>query len=191
MTRRLPKLEVAALDDDQRALYAEITGGPRSRGPQSFGLCDDEGRLEGPFNAMLLSPGLGRALQQVGAQVRYATGLGDRARELAILAVGYAWDSGFEIYAHERVARATGLTDADLSAVRDGRFDDLADPGERLVAALAHALANRRDLTQEEYLAGREVLSDQVIFELTTLVGYYSTLALQLRVFRVPIPADA
>jgi 4-carboxymuconolactone decarboxylase len=130
-------------------------------------------------------------LQQVGAQVRYATGLGDRARELAILAVGYAWDSGFEIYAHERVARATGLTDADLSAVRDGRFDDLADPRERLVAALAHALANRRDLTQEEYLAGREVLGDQVIFELTTLVGYYSTLALQLRVFRVPIPADA
>jgi 4-carboxymuconolactone decarboxylase len=72
--------------------------------------------------------------------------------------------------------------------VRDGRFDDLADPGERLIAALAHALANRRDLTEDEYLAGQEMLGDQGIFELTTLVGYYSTLALQRRVFRVPTP---
>jgi 4-carboxymuconolactone decarboxylase len=188
MKRRLAKIDVETLDTDQRALYNELVSGPRSRGPQSFELCDDRGRLEGPFNAMLLSPGLGGALQAVGAQVRYATGFGQRARELAILAVGYAWESGFEIYAHERVARAAGLTDAELSAVRAGRWGDLADPVERLVATLAHALAKRGDLSPDEYLAGRDLLGDQGIFELTTLVGYYATLALQLRVFRVPAP---
>jgi 4-carboxymuconolactone decarboxylase len=188
--RRLAKLDVETLDTDQRSLYDDVVSGPRSRGPQSFGLCDDKGRLEGPFNAMLLSPGLGGALQAVGARVRYSTAFGDRARELAILAVGYAWESGFEIYAHERVARAAGLTDADLSAVRDGRFGDLAEPVERLVATLACALAKRGDLSDDEYLAGRDVLGDQGIFELTTLVGYYATLALQLRVFRVPAPGE-
>jgi 4-carboxymuconolactone decarboxylase len=186
---RLAKLTPDALDDEQRALYHDVLNGPRSQGPQSFALCDAEGRLEGPFNAMLLSPRLGDALQAVGARVRYSAQLGDRARELAILAVGYAWRSDFEIYAHERVARAAGLTDAELAAVRDGRHDELADPGERLVATLAHALATRSDLTEDEYLAGRAALGDRGLFELTTLVGYYATLALQLRVFRVPAPA--
>jgi 4-carboxymuconolactone decarboxylase len=190
VTRRLPKLDVTALDEEQRALYGEITGGPRSRGPQSFALCDDQGRLEGPFNAMLLSPRLGGALQQVGAQVRYSTGLSGRARELAILAVGYAWGSSFEIYAHERAGRAAGLTDDELRVVRDGRPNELADPGERLVATVAHALAERGDLTEDEYLAGRDVLGEQGLFELTTLVGYYATLALQLRVFRVTAPGE-
>jgi len=187
---RLDKLEVGALSSQQQALYAELTGGPRSQGRQSFSLTDEAGRLEGPFNAMLLSPRLGGALQALGAEVRYSTSFGGRARELAILAVGYAWRSGFEIYAHERVARSAGLTDADLAAVREGRFGDLDDPGERLVARLAHALASRSDLADDEYQAGREALGDEGLFELTTLVGYYATLALQLRVFRVPVPGE-
>ena len=62
---------------------------------------------------------------------------------------------------------------------------------ERLVAIIAHALASRSDLTDEEYDAGREGLGDEALFELTTLVGYYATLALQLRVFRVPVPGEA
>jgi hypothetical protein len=122
VSRRLRKLEVGGLDEEQRALYQDVASGPRSRGPQSFALCDEAGRLEGPFNAMLLSPRLGGALQALGAGV------------------------------------------------------------------LAHALATRSDLTDAEYQAGRRSVGDEGLFELTTLVGYYATLALQLRVFRVPAP---
>jgi 4-carboxymuconolactone decarboxylase len=188
VTRRLRKLDIQALDGEQQALYAELVNGPRARGPQSFALCDQDGRLEGPFNAMLLSPALGSALQALGARVRYSAGLGDRARELAILVVGHALRSDFEVYAHERIARAAGLTDAEIAAVRGGQLDQLGEPAERLVARLAHALATRSDLTDEEYQAGRAALGDKELFELTTLVGYYATLALQLRVFRVPVP---
>lgn len=191
MSPRLRKLDVDTLDKAQQELYRELTGGPRSQGPQSFALCDDVGRLEGPFNAMLLSPRLGSALQALGARVRYSTRFSDRARELAIVAVGYAWDSGFEIYAHERVGRAAGLTDAELAAVRECRFGDIGDPTERLIATLAHALASRSDLSDEVYREGREALGDEGLFELMTLVGYYAALALQLRVFRVPVPGDA
>jgi 4-carboxymuconolactone decarboxylase len=137
---------------------------------------------------MLLSPSLGGALQALGARVRYSSRLGDRARELAILTVGYAWNSGFEVYSHERIARAAGLTAAELAAVRSGRFTALDDPAERAVATLAHALVTRSDLTDEEYQAGCLALGEDGLFELTTLVGYYATLALQLRVFRVPVP---
>jgi 4-carboxymuconolactone decarboxylase len=169
----------------QRALYNEIAGGPRAAGPQAFALLDLDGQLAGPFNAMLLSPHLGGALQALGSAVRYQTALSGRGRELAILAVAYAWDSDFERYAHEAVGRSAGLTDDDLAAVREARFSALADPGERAVAATAHALASRGDLDDAEYAAAREALGEPLLFELSTLVGYYATLALQLRIFRV------
>jgi 4-carboxymuconolactone decarboxylase len=190
VTGRLRKLEVSDLDDAQRTLYQDIVGGPRGQGTQLFALRDEDGRLEGPFNAMLLSPSVGSALQGLGARVRYSARLGDRARELAILTVGYGWDSGFEVYSHERIARAAGLTETELAAVRSHQFAVFDDPAERTVATVAHALVTRSDLTDEEYQAAREILGEEGLFELTTLVGYYATLALQLRVFRVPVPGS-
>jgi 4-carboxymuconolactone decarboxylase len=184
---RIPKLAPSALDDEQRALYDAIVGGRRARGPQLFRLADSEGRLEGPFNAFLLQPRLGSALQALGSSVRYDTGLDDRCREIAILVVAAHWRSDFERYAHEAVARSVGLTDAELAAIRDGRYAELAGR-EALVARTVAALLARGDLDDAEYREAVEHLGPAGLFELLTLVGYYATLALQLRVFRVPAP---
>jgi 4-carboxymuconolactone decarboxylase len=228
---RIPKLEPAALDEDQRALYDAIAGGRRAQGPQLFRLADSEGRLEGPFNAFLLQPRLGSALQALGSAVRYDTGLDDRCREIAILIVAAHWESDFEWYAHEAVGRSVGLGDAELAAVRDGRYTELtaardgryteltaardgryteltaardgryteltaARDGrpaalavrEAVVARTVAALAARGDLSDAEYREAVDHLGTPGLFELLTLVGYYATLALQLRVFRVPAP---
>jgi 4-carboxymuconolactone decarboxylase len=209
---RIPKLEPAALDEDQRALYDAIAGGRRAQGPQLFRLADSEGRLEGPFNAFLLQPRLGSALQALGSAVRYDTGLDDRCREIAILIVAAHWESEFEWYAHEAVGRSVGLGDAELAAVRDGRYTELtaardgryteqAAPREgrpaelaareAVVARTTAALVARDDLSDAEYREAVDHLGTPGLFELLTLVGYYATLALQLRVFRVPAPAAA
>ncbi len=188
---RLPKFDVAGLDDDQRLLYEAITGGPRAAGPQAFALVDAAGRLEGPFNAMLLSPPIGSALQGLGAAVRYGGTLTDRCRELAILVVAHAWSSTFEIMAHQAVGAAIGLEQVTLDAVRDGRLESLVDPTERLVATTTHALVTRSDLTGPEFEFAQDLIGPRALFELVTLVGYYATLALQLRVFRVGTPLQA
>ena len=200
---RIPKLEPSALDDDQRSLYDAIAGGRRAQGPQLFRLVDDHGRLEGPFNAFLLQPRLGSALQALGSSVRYDTGLDDRCREIAILVVAAHWRSGFEWYAHEAVARSVGLTDPELAAVRDAGLGDI-DPEpaapdghsmltgrEAVVARTVAALAARGDLDDAQYREAVSQVGTAGVFELLTLVGYYATLALQLRVFRVPAPDDA
>jgi 4-carboxymuconolactone decarboxylase len=176
---RLP----AALDDEQRALYDAIVGGPRAQGPQHFALTRDDGSLRGPFDALLLTPAVGAALQEVGAAIRYRTHLSDRAREIAILLVAARWDSDFERGAHEPIARALGMTDAELAAIR---AEDVSgfDADEAVVARTALALLDG-DLDEERWAEASTSLGHPVIFELTTLVGYYSTLALQLRVFRV------
>ena len=184
---RIPKLAPSALDNEQRALYDAITGGRRAQGPQLFRLADPEGRLEGPFNAFLLQPRLGSALQALGSSVRYDTGLDDRCREIAILVVAAHWQSDFEWYAHEAVARSVGLADAELAAIRAGHDAELAGR-EAVVARTAAALLTRGDLEDAEYREAVEHLGPAGLFELLTLVGYYATLALQLRVFRVPAP---
>jgi alkylhydroperoxidase family enzyme len=187
---RIPKLEPASLDDEQRSLYDAIAGGRRAQGPQLFRLTDADGRLEGPFNAFLLQPRLGAALQALGSSVRYDTGLDDRCREIAILTVAAHWHSDFEWYAHEAVARAAGLTTPELAAIR-AASPDVLPAREAVVARTTTALLTRGDLTDPEYRTATDHLGPDGLFELLTLVGYYVTLALQLRVFRVPAPDAA
>ena len=187
MTRQ-PPLRPGDLDAAQDRLYRAITEGPRSSGPQLFALTDDEGVLQGPFGGFLLSPDLGDALQQLGAAVRYRTALPDRLRELTILAVAARWHSEFERHAHEAVGAACGLTEQEMHAISEGRSPDLADPVEAAGLRVTWALLDG-DVDDDTWSACLPPLDAAAVFELTTLVGYYSTLALQMRVLRVDDPA--
>ena len=137
---------------------------------------------------MLLSPDVGTALQDLGVAVRYHSSLTDRARELAILQVAAKWDCAFERYAHEAVGRRVGLAQHEILAVRDGTPLELDDPFERSAAAFVAALLDGGNIGTDFYEDCRAALGDCALFELTTLVGYYATLALQLRVFDVSVP---
>lgn len=181
---RLDPLPPERLDEDQRALYDAITGGPRAQGPQHFALTAPDGHLHGPFDAFLRAPALGAALQGVGAAVRYRSHLSPRVREAAILLVSARWDSAFERHAHEAVGRSIGLTEDDLGALREGAMPPSADDDERARLEVVQALL-RGDLTDAEWSRLAPAVGERELFELTTLVGYYATLALQLRVFRV------
>ncbi|MEV5407263.1 carboxymuconolactone decarboxylase family protein [Thermopolyspora sp. NPDC052614] len=183
MTGRLRRFTPDELDAEQTELHRAITGGPRAAGPQLFPLSDEEGRLRGPFNAMLLSPPVGDALQALGAAVRYGSSLPDRVREMAILVVAAHWGSDFEREAHEAVGRASGLTEDELTALREGRIPDLTDPAELAAVRVTSAMARTGRLADVEYDKAVATLGERALFELSTLVGYYATLALQLRIF--------
>jgi 4-carboxymuconolactone decarboxylase len=188
MSERLPVLRPDELSPEQRALYAEIDSGRRAAGAQLFALRDEAGGLTGPFNAMLFAPRVGAPLAALGAAVRYQTALPARVRELAILAVAQAWDSDYERYAHEAIGRAAGLTEVEVAALRAGAELDLTDPVERAALAAARALACRHDLDDAEFAAAQAALGTEMLVELSTLVGYYASIALLLRVFRVERP---
>lgn len=185
---RLPGLTTGQLTSEQAALRQSIVGGPRGQGPQLFELVDDQGRLNGPFGVMLHSPSTGTALQELGAALRYRSTLTDRVRELAVLAVAAYHRCDFEAYAHEPLARRAGLLDSQLQALAAGAEVELDDPAEVASLALVRALLADGDAPDQVYASAREALQDPGLVDLTTLVGYYSLLAVQLRVFRVPTP---
>ncbi|QKJ20893.1 carboxymuconolactone decarboxylase family protein [Microbacterium hominis] len=183
MPPRIRPLTPVELSAPQSELYEAITSGPRARGPQHFALTAPDGSLRGPFDAMLRSPAIGAALQGLGAAIRYRSTLTDRARETAILLVAAHEDSAFERDAHEAIARSLAFSDADLAALRALDMSGVPRDVSMIASTTLALLAG--DLDDEEWDAAHAALGDQTLFELITLVGYYATLALHLRVFRV------
>lgn len=64
---RLPHLHPEQLTPEQRQLHGEVLRGPRTQRPQFVQVSDASSVLTGPFSAMLASPRVGVALQQLGA----------------------------------------------------------------------------------------------------------------------------
>ncbi len=188
---RLPWFAPGELAADARELYDRIAGGVRAQAPRALALTGEGGRLHGPFNAMLLSPEVGGAMQELGAAIRYRSALTPRAREIAILEVAVLRSSAFEWFAHERVGKQTGLTGAELAALHDGTPAPTLDATETLVRGLVRMLMRERDLDDDTFAVAVQTLGERVLMELIALVGYYDLLALSLQVWRTPLPAGA
>jgi 4-carboxymuconolactone decarboxylase len=105
-----------------------------------------------------------------------------------ILAVAAAEDSAFERSAHEALGRGAGLSDQDLLAVEHGGDLPGQDQVEHAALAATRALVAQGDLDDDAYASAVSVLGERALFEIMTLVGYYRTIALQLRVFRIGAP---
>lgn len=181
---RVPRPSRDELDEAQRALYDDIAGGPRAT-TGVFPITDADGGLVGPFNAMLLHPPIGDPLQRLGAAIRYRGSMSARSREIATLLVAAHAQSAFEQYAHERIGAHIGLSEAAIAALRDSTPLESADAEEAAVATATRRILAAGTLTDDEYAEAVAALGRPTLFELTTLIGYYRLLALQLRVFGV------
>lgn len=176
------------LTDEQRDVYLSITTGPRATAKRISPLMDDDGRLHGPFNPMLLSPTLGAALQATGAAIRYHSTLTDRQREIAILLLAEHEKSNFEWIAHVDVGRAAGLTGPELDALLHGSGADSFSPEESCVVELTLALMLTGDIDTDLFASAAALIGDVQIVEVIYLTGYYRTLATALRSLRIPLP---
>lgn len=183
--RRLRPLRPDELDAEQR-LLRDALAHPPGRVETA-----PDGSLHGPFDAMLRAPRSGAALQALGAALRYRGVLPDRVRELAILQVAAHQRSAYEWHAHAPVARGLGLPDTALEAVRTGSPVAPADPVERAAADAVAELLATGDLSDGTWAGAVRGLGEAGAVELTTLVGYYALLAMQLRVLGVGLPDRA
>jgi 4-carboxymuconolactone decarboxylase len=186
-TGRLPWLTSADLDAMQVALHESIAGGPRSQS-RAIPLADDEGRLYGPFNAMLHEPIVGAVVSELGVALRYRSLIPDRMREVAINEVAATCRSEFEWFAHAAIASELGISGSDLEAIRTGAVAPGLEPDESLARHLAHELVTKRDLDDSDYAEGVARLGLEVLVDLVFLVGFYAAIATTLATFRVPLP---
>lgn len=182
---RLAALSSDEMTPDQVDLYRLILSGPRGQGPRAVLLSNGAGGLAGPFNTMLYAPAIGQALQELGAAIRFRTSLSPRVREMAILVVARAWDSRYERSSHMPIGREAGLSGREIEALHAGTDPGFTDQRERVAYSVTRSLVGPADLDDAEYAEAADTLGEQALVELSTLVGYYAILALQLRIFRV------
>ncbi len=188
---RLPAPTRDDLGGGARAVYDAIVNGPRGADGIPPTLADADGRLQGPFNAMVhASPAVGDAVQRVGAGIRYGSSLPERVRELAVLIVAALRRCEFEWLAHAPAASALGVSDDILEGIARGdagflEYDDM------LVHRAVTELVEGRDLAQDTFEKLCSLVGVRGTVDLVMLVGYYDMLALSMRAFRVPLPEDA
>lgn len=172
---RLPELRYEAMTTDQQRVHDEIVAGPR-------------GQVIGPLQAWLHSPGLAERAQKLGAYVRFESALPAQLAELAILVTAHHWRAEFEWYAHARLARAAGIPETVIEALRRGAAPPLVDPASRAVYALARELHRTRTVSEATYAAAEAALGRAALVDLVGLLGYYTLVSMTLNAFAVPTP---
>lgn len=154
-------------------------------------VADTDGTLQGPFACLPYTPALGRAVQQVGTELRRSTLLSGAVTEAVVLTVATHWRADYEWYAHAASAVEDGsLTPADLTRIAAGQ-SGLFDPAADVAAALTRELLTTTGVGDEVWAQAQAVLGDRRSVEVVLLAGYYSSLAMLIRTFRTPLPEGA
>lgn len=187
---RLPLLAADGLTGGQRALHEHLSATRGATAERSGYLAAlPDGRLIGPFNALLRAPGVAEGF--LGwVQAIAGSGLDPAVREAAVLAVGAGWNADYILYAHRAAARAAGLDEEAVEALAAGGDPEGADSSVRLAARLAGALLRDHEVTADLYDAALAAFGEQKLVSLLCLVGQYSTTSMLLACFRVPAPAQ-
>ena len=173
---RLPPLTEEQLAPAQRAVLEAIRQGPRGG---ALGLA-------GPFGVWVRAPSVGGPTQALGAAVRYATGLPDNVREVAICTVGVFHRASFEFAAHRALAEAAGVDSAALERLRAGEAPGFRGD-EDLAYRVAHHLLHEHRLSETLYAEARAAFGDTALIELVTTIGYYCLVSLTLNAFEIPL----
>lgn len=191
MGQRLPHTAPECLDSDQLAVYHELTSGKRTTANNLFAITDDSGMLYGPFATLLVQPQLGMAIQRVGEELRFRSALLPSVREFVILAVAAHVRSGYEWYAHAKVAASLGIPEPVLAALRSAETPRELSAQEGTALRLATSLLEGTDVDEAHYVEAKNGLTEAGVMEVVALVGYYRLLADLIRVFQPPLPAEA
>lgn len=178
MPKRFVEVDPATLNADQMAIYDAIVSGRRGTVPYIF-------------QVLLRSPRLAELTQNLGLFCRYETDLPARLSELAILVVARHWQADYEWSVHEHEARKAGVPEDVIAALKADRVPDFSDPDDALVYRFSSAFFAHKDVPDDIYAAAEARFGSKAAVELAGVLGYYSMLAIVLRIYRVPPQGEA
>jgi alkylhydroperoxidase family enzyme len=141
------------------------------------------------YRALVNSPGITRAFLGLADQIRHASTLDARLRELAILQVAWTVRSAYEWSHHVRIGRQFGVSDDELRAIAEAAPERL-EPAAREVVAAAEAIARLGDLSDEEVQRLRGHLDEASLTEFLLIASIYVGLSRFLAVARIEVEED-
>ena len=189
---RLALLNPDDLTSDQKKLYSQLqdTMVPWAK-KSGFQAETFDNKLIGPFNAMLRSPLIAKALMGVTAAEGEHTSLSERVRQVVILTTGAVWRAAYELYAHTAVGQKAGLDDATIQALVAGQKPAGLPAEESVAYDFTHFLVATHQIAPELYEQAIVTFGEKGVVDMIALAGQYMTISALLNTFAVPAPAAA
>lgn len=108
-------------------------------------------------------------------------------REIAILRVGHLSKAAYEIYHHEAIGRAVGLTEEQLQAIARGDCDATLTPAQQAVLRFADDVVLNVRASDATLAEVRKYVDDSGVVDLIMVVGCYMMVARLLETTGVEI----
>jgi 4-carboxymuconolactone decarboxylase len=175
---RVPQLKPEQLTEGQRKLAAGL-GATRGGGLA----------VNGPWGLLLRNEKLCDIAGQFGTMLRDATSVPKNLSELAIAVTARFWTAQFEWNAHAPQALRAGVAPDIIEAIRQRRRPAFTRKDEEAVYDYVTELYEKKKVSDKTYNALREHVSAEQAIELTSIAGFYATVAMLIVAFEVDLPA--
>ena len=175
MTERLSQIRYEDLTTDVRPLADDI-------------LKVSSAALGGPYNALLRSPDMARRAFDFLDYLRFRTSVNKRLNEFAILIQARISNAQFEWWAHERIARKAGLSDAVMRDLQQCQRPTSMQADERLVYDYCVQLSLNHRVPDALWQEAVAAMGEQAVVDLTVLSGTYVMVSMLLNATQVGIP---
>ena len=152
-------------------------------------LVKGRGRLLTPYKIWIHSPKTAAAMEQIGTYLNKHGSLSEREVELAIVLIAHHWKGDYVYAAHVKRCLELGVPQGVIDAIRANRTPDLATPRERAIYELAKMGEAAGPGPDDAFDRAVKALGRNGLAEVLALLGYYSAVAMAMKLHRVPIPA--
>lgn len=152
--------------------------------PQISDLRDGFAGALNVYRTMAHHPALLRAWAPLRQHIVNENCLGAARSEVVILRTAFRFGSAYEWAHHVSRARAIGMDDARIAAIRD-----MPDGDDGLIVRAVDALLDNKRLTLQQEAELASVIGGEAVIDLIATVGFYSVLGYLLETYQTPIDA--
>lgn len=157
--------------------------------PHFDSIIASRGRIGAPYQYLLHSPDLAARVAHTIGFARFEANLDRRVSEIAICTVAREMDCLYEWAAHEDDARAAGVAEQTIQAIKKGMAPQGIDVGDAAVVNYVQALLRPPHRANDAtFGALYALLGERDMAELTAVIGAYTMLACCLNAFDVQAP---
>ena len=171
---RLLDVSPDQLSAEQKSIFERLVAG--------------RGRILGPYRVWIHSPTVASGMEEIGTFLNKRSTLSEREVEMVIVMIARHWKGDYVETAHVRMGRKVGLSEAIIDALLAGNDPKLTDPHEAAVHKFAAAMIASRKVPDAEFAEIEKVLGRPGIAEVLVLIGYYTSVAMAMKVHEVAIP---
>ena len=173
-TSRIKEIPETDLSPEQAQVFKDLVAG--------------RGRLLTPYKIWIHSPKLAAALETIGTFLNKKGSLSEREVELVICIIANHWKAEYVWTVHARASVKLGIPQSAFDAIRAGQEPRLEDERERAVYDLAQIAMAPGAGPDEVFARAERLLGREGIAEVLALLGYYSSVAMAVKLHRVPVP---